>query len=121
MAAANWVCIALLLSLCLGMCSGSGNRVGLSNKDAKELVNLNQGNNINHSTHEVGTSSSYIGNSTVDFVRDHNCVGDSCAVDCDVLDSMEVLVQTVKLLSNIVDDLGQNHGMNMDAKAPESG
>lgn len=59
----NWVCIALLLSLCLGKCYG--NRVGrlgqystMDHKDAKEMVRLNHGKNISPSIHEVGDSSS---------------------------------------------------------------
>ncbi|XVE88029.1 hypothetical protein DITRI_Ditri19aG0035700 [Diplodiscus trichospermus] len=147
MAAANWVCLALLISLCLGMCSGK--RLGLSamDKDARELVSLNQVNNISHSTHEVGAPSSSVGNGAV--IHEEYCVDDECieiddssSVDivggCDLMCScmgrgfgvarIAELAQSVKELTRKLD--GQGSGQNINgidmnagaaAAAPESG
>ncbi|XVF25816.1 hypothetical protein REPUB_Repub13aG0246200 [Reevesia pubescens] len=144
MAAANWVCIAILVSLCSGMCYG--NRVGLSTMDklAKELVNSNQGNNISNSMQEVGNSSSS-GSVDVDIVagRDDFFGGPSCGsgdVDCvciyndcgngyedfdicAIMQSLSEHADKVKGITKLILDFkcsGKNN-MNKDAMAPGSG
>ncbi|OMO65173.1 hypothetical protein COLO4_31491 [Corchorus olitorius] len=134
MASANWVCVALVLSLGLTMCSGqrAGSRLSTMNDESSSLNLTEQGNmNGSNSVYVEADSNSaesmqtntnefdWGGGVDVDIIGGGFCnlVNDCQREGCS--QQLDELRKTVMELSMKVDAKLQSH--MMDAMAPESG